>query len=90
MGDLLWRLMFATVWIVLFAVGARLLIPVFGSACMDCIGGHPVPGGYYFGEGGFKVPWDLVIWVSALVATFGTGLFVVKSRALRRRPSSVV
>ena len=75
-------------WIVLFAAGVWLLVPMMGTWCMDCIGGHPLPGGdYYFGEGGFKVPWGDLVVVSALTATAVTWLVVVASRARLRRRS---
>jgi hypothetical protein len=86
MRELPWRLAFAGLWIVLVAVGLWFLAPVFTYACDDCIGSRPG----YFGEGGFKVDWQTVVTLSVLVASFVTGLVVVVSRALRRRPGSVV
>jgi hypothetical protein len=78
MRNLLWGLTFAALWVVLFTAGVHLLTPVFGSMCEDCIGGHPLPGGgYYFGEGGYKVHWDSVVFASALSATVVTGSLVL-------------
>ena len=91
MKDWVRRLSFVAVWVVLVAAGLWFFRGVFVYACDDCIGGGPGPGGlgYYYGEGGFKVPWgDVVAW-SVLTASFVTGLLVVVSRALRRRPGSV-
>jgi hypothetical protein len=91
MRELSWRIAFDALWIVLVVVGVWLLQPLFVYACEDCIGGHPLPGGgYYFGEGGFKVKWLELVVASGLSATFLTGLFMVGSRAFRRRPGSVV
>jgi hypothetical protein len=84
MRDLLWRLAFAALWIVLVVVGLWFLRPVFGYACDDCFGSRPG----YFGEGGFKVDWGAVVLVSVLNATLVTGLLMVGSRGLWRKRDS--
>jgi hypothetical protein len=87
MTDWLWRLAFATVWFVLFAVGAQSLVPTFVHACDDCIGSSG-PGD--FGEGGFIVDWVGLVFVSVLIASVVTVALMVVSRAIRGRLGSVV
>ena len=85
MKSLGWVFGWLAVWAVMVIGGLWLLPPLFATACADCVGGHPLPGGgYYFGESGFFVDWGTVVPVSLLLATAVTGALVVGSRAVRR------